>query len=124
MPKKKKLKKRNKKLEIIGWSYARGHAIVLTDVEDPKGVCRDWRYEDDMLKSDDYLIERPCIKCNLKAESREHPDPCLGWLPNVKYACCGHGIKGEDYVLTDTDERLSLEEYCAKTGFKKPKELS
>lgn len=25
------------------------------------------------------------------------PDPCLGYLPGVKFACCGHG-KHEGYI--------------------------
>jgi len=39
---------------------------------------------------------RPCVKCN------ELPvdgcDPCLGKLPGVESACCGHGVK-KGYVI-------------------------
>ncbi len=24
----------------------------------------------------------------------DRPDPCLGWLPGVEFACCGHGARG------------------------------
>lgn len=27
------------------------------------------------------------------------PDPCLGKLPGVKHACCGHGKKESAYVM-------------------------
>lgn len=30
-----------------------------------------------------------CPKCHLKRGPDKH-DPCLGELPGVKYACCGH----------------------------------
>jgi len=26
------------------------------------------------------------------------PDPCLGYLPGVKYACCGHGETDTGYI--------------------------
>lgn len=32
-----------------------------------------------------------CPKCQLKRVFYGAPDPCLGWLPGLKYACCGHG---------------------------------
>lgn len=32
-----------------------------------------------------------CPFCHLKREIAAGPDPCLGWLPGVDYACCGHG---------------------------------
>lgn len=39
-----------------------------------------------------------CIKCNLKP-TPEGSDPCLGNLPGVLYACCGHGKPGRAYIL-------------------------
>lgn len=33
---------------------------------------------------------RECGKCGRQVVSGQ-PDPCLGWLPGVDYACCGHG---------------------------------
>jgi hypothetical protein len=26
------------------------------------------------------------------------PDPCLGVLPGVSYACCGHGVAEKTYI--------------------------
>lgn len=34
---------------------------------------------------------RPCKKCG-KNRTPEGHDGCLGALPGVKYACCGHGV--------------------------------
>ena len=31
----------------------------------------------------------PCPKCGLR-RGEDHHDPCLGELPGVRYACCGH----------------------------------
>ena len=31
----------------------------------------------------------------------EVPDPCLGWLPFTGYACCGHGLRGRAYIVSD-----------------------
>ena len=42
-------------------------------------------------------VERPCVQCGLLA-APDGPDPCLGMLPDVKAACCGHGVE-EPYVL-------------------------
>lgn len=33
-----------------------------------------------------------CPECHLKRGADGH-DPCMGALPGVKYACCGHGGK-------------------------------
>jgi len=34
-----------------------------------------------------------CKKCD-KVRDGKSPDPCLGYLPGVSYACCGHGEQG------------------------------
>ena len=38
-----------------------------------------------------------CKKCG-ETETSEGHDPCLGTLPGVKAACCGHGVD-EGYIL-------------------------
>lgn len=40
---------------------------------------------------------RPCGYCGIYNTAEGH-DGCLGTLPNVKNACCGHGETGEAYV--------------------------
>lgn len=32
-----------------------------------------------------------CPLCGLERQSYNGPDPCLGYLPGVEFACCGHG---------------------------------
>ena len=34
---------------------------------------------------------RPCKKCG-KMPTLEGYDACFGYIPNVKWACCGHGV--------------------------------
>jgi len=44
--------------------------------------------------------ERPCPGCGLDADY-DGPDPCLGWLPGVLGACCGHGRTRPAYVMLE-----------------------
>lgn len=62
-------------------SYVRGHRVRYDGSA--------WRYCDT-----DALIdaERPCVRCGLTAVP-DGPDPCLGMLPGVISACCGHGVE-------------------------------
>lgn len=39
-----------------------------------------------------------CLHCSLFITPAE-PDPCLGQLPGVVYACCGHGLSSSAYVV-------------------------
>lgn len=38
-----------------------------------------------------------CARC-FRELPEEGPDPCLGMLPGVEFACCGHG-KGRGYIV-------------------------
>lgn len=50
-----------------------------------------WRYEDTGEPTPGYGGEvRPCVECGAEHEFNA-PDPCLGMLPGVEAACCGHG---------------------------------
>ncbi len=40
---------------------------------------------------------RVCKVCKQELDY-EKPDPCLGYLPGVKFACCGHGEKDGGYI--------------------------
>ena len=40
---------------------------------------------------------RPCGKCQ-EYITKEGHDACLGTLPGVMNACCGHGVVAEAYV--------------------------
>jgi hypothetical protein len=43
---------------------------------------------------------RPCPKCGLRPTEEGH-DGCLGTLPGVRWACCGHGVEGAYLVWND-----------------------
>jgi hypothetical protein len=80
--------------EITEYGYFRGHPVVCLTGED----CE--RYADDLTQTVDEAgasVEWPCVQCGLLSVP-DGPDPCLGLLPGVKAACCGHGVE-EPYVL-------------------------
>jgi hypothetical protein len=79
------------------FSYSRGHKI-----EDPHGQG-EWIWSDSKKPIDD---NRPCAKCG-KPPTLEGHDACLGCLPGIKAACCGHGIS-DPYckpTLEESEER-------------------
>ena len=65
----------------------RGHNIILVDGE--------WLYED--TRTPTVGNERACGACG-KSNTVEGHDGCVGTLPNVMNACCGHGIEEDAYV--------------------------
>jgi len=67
----------------------RGHRIELDD-----GV---WVYSDDGSSVAENWKETPCGHCGLPFTKDGH-DGCLGTLPRVMNACCGHGNVAEAYV--------------------------
>lgn len=68
-------------------SKLRGHDIILINGE--------WLYSDDMTPTAGN--ERDCGFCG-KKNTQEGHDGCLGTLPNVMNACCGHGVKKDAYI--------------------------
>ena len=83
--------------------YHRGHAMSYTD-----GA---WRYADMAgLVSDD--PDPACGQCGRRSTPEGH-DGCLGTLPGVRAACCGHGHKEEAYVSLVAGRRLSGREAIA-----------
>ena len=62
-------------------SSTRGHLIECINGK--------WVYADN---GTDATINRPCIRCG-KMPTPEGYDACLGYLENVKSACCGHGVE-------------------------------
>ena len=67
-------------------SHSRGWLVVWRNNR--------WLYADDFSIMDD---SRPCKKCN-RFPTAEGYDACLGHLPGVKHACCGHGVE-EGYEI-------------------------
>ena len=61
---------------------------------DPEKDHTKWYYAD----NDELCVKenfRPCVCCG---GTSEHDD-CLGMLPGVKYACCGHGDRDNAYIM-------------------------
>ena len=70
-------------------SHFRGHPIVYKN--------KKWVYVDNGLPANENI--RPCVKCGKQTTLGEgEVDPCLGVLPGVDNACCGHGIKEMSYI--------------------------
>lgn len=73
-------------------SFFRGHPTVWLDGR--------WVYADtgEELPATGGKV-RPCAKCGLLTTLGEgEVDPCLGVLPGVDNACCGHGVRSKAYV--------------------------
>ncbi|MBP2045247.1 hypothetical protein [Methanobacterium aggregans] len=75
---------------MVNYHYIRGHKVCFSDKTPEKEFSKEY-YEDDGCEVLD-RTERPCIKCG-KKPSPEGYDACIGELPGVKYACCGHGVE-------------------------------
>jgi len=74
-------------------SFWRGHEIIWVNDK--------WLYVDTNEPTIGYGGKiRPCGACgkSFQGSNKGDPDPCLGTLPGVKNACCGHGIQSESYV--------------------------
>lgn len=69
--------------------YLRGHPMEFVDNE--------WVYSDTHESTVDTWEERPCGHCGLHNTPEDH-DGCLGTLPGVMNACCGHGNINDAYV--------------------------
>lgn len=65
------------------------------------GKPDDYRFvdTDEPLWPDAYFA-RKCPACGLRPTPEGH-DPCLGTLPSVRYACCGHGLKPGYIMFVD-----------------------
>lgn len=75
----------------------RGHDCYL----DPIGVLR--YCDDDSVVPDPDV--RPCTSCG-GFPTPDGYDSCLGFLPGVAAACCGHGNTEDAYIVTP--EELAL----------------
>ena len=66
-------------------AYIRGHKVVESSSDGP------WRYADTGEPATEPW--RPCVRCGRPAVGEVGADACLGILPGVKAACCGHGVQ-------------------------------
>jgi hypothetical protein len=67
--------------------YVFGHEL---DVKNNPGGSITLSYSDG--EKADMRDIRPCPNCGMKRTKEGH-DPCIGELPGVKNACCGHGTE-------------------------------
>jgi len=72
--------------------YFRGHSILWRNSQ--------WVYADNGEKAGFDGVVRSCAKCGLVFEgsNKGGSDPCLGDLPGVDSACCGHGVREKSYI--------------------------
>lgn len=71
--------------------HLRGHPIEWD------ALRQQWVYSDTRESTVDTWRERPCGHCGQHSSPEGH-DACLGTLPCVANACCGHGHDDEAYV--------------------------
>jgi len=61
-------------------AFKRGHMIAFLS---------QWVYSDNKTP---ISTERPCIRCGMMPTTEGY-DACLGYIPGVTSACCGHGVE-------------------------------
>ncbi len=81
-------------------SHHRGHKMFFDE------TTQLWRYEDDDTAVKDNWKNRTCGNCGQHVTKDGH-DPCIGTLPGVINACCGHGDTADAYVIFDDDSGKS-----------------
>ena len=88
----------------------RGHLIARVDGR--------WVYQDTGTPTIGH--PRACGFCG-KSDTPEGHDGCIGFVPGVINACCGHGDTPTAYVVYDDGSELRGEEalraMCAAVGF-------
>ncbi len=75
--------------------HLRGHEIVQ--------ICGHWRFKD--TKECTAGRRRSCGHCG-RPNTVEGHDGCLGALPSVLNACCGHGQPQDAYVQFNNGTRI------------------
>jgi hypothetical protein len=73
-------------------SHVKGHEVYCVEEDQDAGKPYPiYRYKDDKtLVPEEGNAQRACKLCKKKPTADGH-DPCLGHLPGVIAACCGHG---------------------------------
>ena len=77
-------------------SKYRGHEIEF--------IFDYWIYSDTKQKVSENK-NRQCGNCNTNQTVEGH-DGCIGTLPNVMNACCGHGVSEVAYILFEDKTEL------------------
>jgi hypothetical protein len=60
------------------------------------------------LKPREVRVETICRVCQVSYVPHYDDDPCIGGLPGVAYACCGHGEKVGGYILFENGIRVTF----------------
>ena len=76
---------------MVAKSYIRGNEILASENGE------DWIFLDTGELVHETHKERTCGRCG-KLPTPEGHDACLGTLPGVMNACCGHGNVEEAYI--------------------------
>lgn len=92
----------------VAVSQTGGH-IIYCYVGDLRSKPSEWWYVDTNEVFESKKALRPCAKCGEKRHV-DQPDPCLGWLPGVSFACCGHGVEGMGYIVYNDGTRKPYNE--------------
>lgn len=85
-------------------SYRRGWPVVSYDDK--------WIYADTGKSAE---IERSCVRCG-KMPTPEGHDACLGTIPGVVFACCGHGVEKPYTIYKNKSKNKSNLPWYIKTG--------
>ena len=77
---------------MVATARIRGNPVWWIEDEDELGA---WYYSDGVEASREMdrvpVVEnRACPLCGAVGDG---PDPCMGRLPGVEHACCGHGVE-------------------------------
>lgn len=72
-------------------AYSRGHKIQFDKQR------QIWVWSDTLIEIDD---SRPCKRCGSLPTPEGH-DACLGEIPGLIAACCGHGIDRDEYYMKE-----------------------
>lgn len=67
--------------------------MFMRDVEvEIRGKYHEWEEVRDEYTEDEFVqcYDRICGECGVQYFSGWEPDPCLGMIPFVSFACCGH----------------------------------
>lgn len=98
---------------MTSYSFDRGYKTYYNEEK------KEWLYCDDDTSA---KVERQCKNCgHMPLETGE--DWCLGNIPNVKNACCGHGVIEGYFQLEDgrifREELPSPRGFCSKVEYEK-----
>lgn len=86
---------------VVAYEALNGHIVEIKNIPNKRGETEEFYYDNGEKVDRSNL--RPCINCGKKPTEKGH-DACLGELPRVKYACCGHGEEG--YILFNNGIRI------------------